>query len=354
MSQPRVSIIINNYNYGCFLRKAIDSALSQTHEGIQILVVDDGSTDNSHQVILSYGNKITPIFKQNGGQASALNAGFRDSTGDIIIFLDSDDYLYSQTVEEVVAVWERGIAKIQYRLQVVNEDGQPLGVHPPKHLKMDSGELWPVLKLKGRYVSPVMSGNSFSRHVLEAIFPIPEKDYKIAADGYLITLAPFYGKVLSIDYPLGAYRMHGNNLWAATQGLQPMRLSQFVQHDLLRYKLLQSKAQEMGLDPTDKLGLRDYIHLQTRLASLKINPTKHPISSDVAMTLTGKSITAVWHHSNISLFRKIILSIWFLWVGILPKSFAQPAIILLLIPRSGKRLSLNLSLRSLTQKLGFS
>ena len=91
-SETLVSIIINNYNYGRFLGKAIDSALKQTYAYTEIVVVDDGSTDNSRKVIASYGNQIIPVFKQNGGQGSAFNAGFKICNGDAICFLDSDDF----------------------------------------------------------------------------------------------------------------------------------------------------------------------------------------------------------------------------------------------------------------------
>ena len=101
---PLVSILINNYNYGRFLTEAIDSAIAQTYSHIEIIVVDDGSTDNSHDIIASYGTKIVPIIKQNGGQASAFNTGFAASHGDIICFLDADDLFLPHKVTEIVKI----------------------------------------------------------------------------------------------------------------------------------------------------------------------------------------------------------------------------------------------------------
>lgn len=98
MVKQLVSIIINNYNYSQFLGEAIDSALSQTYPNTEVIVVDDGSTDNSQHLIASYATQILPLLKNNGGQASALNAGFRISRGEIIIFLDADDYLFPYAV----------------------------------------------------------------------------------------------------------------------------------------------------------------------------------------------------------------------------------------------------------------
>ena len=88
---PLVSIIITNYNYEKFLPRAIDSALQQTYPVKQIIVVDDGSTDNSRKIINQYGNQITPVFQENRGATSATNTGFFASRGEILFFLDSDD-----------------------------------------------------------------------------------------------------------------------------------------------------------------------------------------------------------------------------------------------------------------------
>src|ERR1019366_560992 len=107
-SSPLVSILINNYNYGRFLRDAIDSALSQTYPNTEVIVVDDGSSDDSRDIIATYGERIIPILKHNGGQASAFNAGFAASNGLWIHLLDSDDiFLPNKTgrVQELTAAY---------------------------------------------------------------------------------------------------------------------------------------------------------------------------------------------------------------------------------------------------------
>ncbi len=76
----RASIIVNNYNYGRFLQESIDSALSQTYSNVEVIVVDDGSADNSRVIIECYGDRIIPVLKKNGGQASAFNTGLAEST----------------------------------------------------------------------------------------------------------------------------------------------------------------------------------------------------------------------------------------------------------------------------------
>src|SRR6188474_3407037 len=100
-TESLVSVIIDNYNYGRFLREAIDSALGQTYPRVEV-IVDDGSTDDSRAVIAAYGDRVVPVLKENGGQASAFNAGFAASRGELICFLDSDDAFKPEKVAAVV------------------------------------------------------------------------------------------------------------------------------------------------------------------------------------------------------------------------------------------------------------
>src|SRR3954452_16014205 len=95
---PLVSIVIDNYNYGQYIRQAIDSALRQTYRPVEVIVVDDGSTDGSREIIASYGKLITPVFQENAGQPAAFNTGLRVSRGEAVILLDSDDALLSHAV----------------------------------------------------------------------------------------------------------------------------------------------------------------------------------------------------------------------------------------------------------------
>ena len=87
-SKPLVTILICNYNYGRFLAEAIESALAQTWKNIEVIVVDDGSTDESREILTKYKGKIRIILKENGGQASAFNAGIAKARGEIVCFLD--------------------------------------------------------------------------------------------------------------------------------------------------------------------------------------------------------------------------------------------------------------------------
>src|SRR5262245_52217885 len=122
---PSVSIVINNYNYGRFLGDAIESALAQTARGVEVIVVDDGSTDNSVDVIAAYGNRIVSVIKENGGQGSAYNAGFQLAKGQIVFFLDSDDTLDRDAFEAIIALFQDpAVVKVQWPLRVVDGIGR--------------------------------------------------------------------------------------------------------------------------------------------------------------------------------------------------------------------------------------
>jgi glycosyltransferase involved in cell wall biosynthesis len=170
----RTSIIVSSYNYARYLRQAIDSALAQTAAEVEVIVVDDGSTDDSAQIIRSYGDRIRAVFKPNGGQASAWNAGFASSRGQIVLFLDSDDVLDAAAVEQVQQRFaEGGLAKVHWPLRVIDELGRSDGRRvPPGDLPV--GDLRDQVLRSGvvGYAWPPTSGNAWSRRFLEQVMPI--------------------------------------------------------------------------------------------------------------------------------------------------------------------------------------
>ena len=326
-----VSIIINNYNYDRFLPEAINSAINQTYPHTEIIVVDDGSTDNSRDIIAGYSDcaertagskRIKPIFQENGKQAAALNSGFASSQGDIILFLDSDDCLLPTAVEQVVEAWKPGVGKVHYRLQVVDTQKQPLGYYiPTTEAKLSSGEVWRHLLQTSGYTSTPMSGNAYSRTALTNVFPIPD-DYKTTADDYLMISTPFYGQVVGIEEPLGLYRIHNSNQWALTS-VSGSRFRRFVQHDLQNFSLLLQRAKEFGLEVPNDLEKRSLGRLWSRLASLRLEPQAHPVSSDNSPQLIYWGFQSLWKYSDFNWQKRCIYSIFFLWVGLMPVPLAK-------------------------------
>ena len=329
--QLLVSIIVNNYNYDRFLAEAIDSALHQTYPQVEVIVVDDGSTDNSRAIIAGYGDRITPILQANGKQGAALNSGFAASHGEIIMFLDSDDYLVPNAVERIVTAWQVSASKLHYRLQVVDIEGKASGTYiPTTTIALSAGDVWRELLRTGGYVSTCMSGNAYNRAVLTRLLPIPPA-YFTSADDYLMISTPFYGETLAIDDALGTYRIHDRNQWALTT-VSGSRFRRFVQHDLQNFALLQQRAREFGLEiPTD-LEMRGIGRIWSRLASLRLDPQAHPVDSDRSIGLMYWGMQALWKFSDHNWQKKIIYTLWFLWVGLLPQPLARQGITWLYAP----------------------
>ena len=108
MGDPLVSIVIPVYNGANYMREAIDSALVQTYKNVEVIVVNDGSTDNgeTEKIALSYGDKIQYIHKKNGGVSSALNCGIRAMHGEFFSWLSHDDVYFETKVEKQIDAWK--------------------------------------------------------------------------------------------------------------------------------------------------------------------------------------------------------------------------------------------------------
>jgi len=192
--EPLVSIIIDNYNYGRFIEDAIDSALNQTYQNVEVIVVDDGSTDNSREIISKYleSGRIKAIFKENGGQASAMNAGFEVSRGDLVMFLDSDDVLKPKAIETAVKVWRPGVSKVQWRLEVIDQDGNSLGQFlPPLDAHLLNGNVKQVARRWFSFSPSPQSGNLYARDFLAIGMPLPENEWRACADYPIYAAAVF-------------------------------------------------------------------------------------------------------------------------------------------------------------------
>ena len=211
--RPWASVVVNNYNYGRFLGQAIDSALAQSYAPLEVVVVDDGSTDESRQVIASYGDRIIPILKENGGQGSALNAGFAAARGEVVVFLDSDDLLLPTAVERAIPLFDDArVVKVYWQLWEIDQNSRLLGERIPRGALPQGDFRRKVLRYGPSAIaeSPT-SGNAWSRRFLERVLPMPEEEFRINSDCYLSTLAPIYGSVRALRKPQSHYRVHGQN-----------------------------------------------------------------------------------------------------------------------------------------------
>lgn len=124
----KVSFVVPNYNHARFVGAAVESALAQTHAAIEVIVVDDGSTDDSRQVLAAYGDRIRVILQANAGLSAARNTGVRAATGDCIALLDADDLVDAAYAERLLAalVAEPGADGAYCGFRFVDQEGRPL------------------------------------------------------------------------------------------------------------------------------------------------------------------------------------------------------------------------------------
>ncbi len=219
-----LSFLINNYNYGRFLADAITSVLNQDlEEDYEVIVVDDGSTDDSREVIAQFGDRITVILKPNGGQASAFNAGVAASSGEWICFLDADDVVRSDKAQMILqtAAEHPAAEWIFHPLQPVHANLSPITVqddlpniaHPIDVIaSMQSGRL-DYKKLP--FPIPATSGMCLRRSHLERLFPLPESDGISVNDTYLQPATMGNGLGIFLAIPLAYQRYHGSNIYVS-------------------------------------------------------------------------------------------------------------------------------------------
>lgn len=261
-ARPLVSIVVNNYNYARFLVTAIDSALAQTYTPLEVIVVDDGSTDDSRAVISRYEDRVRAVLQPNGGQGAAFNNGFRVSSGGIVIFLDADDVLLPTAAERAVGAFGPGVTKVHWPLLEIDAEGVATGNIQPRY-PLASGDLRPRCVLEGPLSgdAPPTSGNAWSRELLERILPMPEAELRICSDSYLVMLAWLYGEVRTIEEPLALYRVHGAN-WFDSQS-DEQKLTQYFAMFAHHCETLARHMTALGLavDPEDwkiKQGLCEH------------------------------------------------------------------------------------------------
>ncbi|MGH1395647.1 MAG: glycosyltransferase family 2 protein [Trichormus sp.] len=212
----KVSVIISNYNYARYLPKTINSVLSQTYSNIELIIVDDGSLDDSRDVITqiqaTHPDKIKTIFQANQGQGGAFNAGFEATSGEIIAFLDADDVWHSHKIQRIVEIFQTSdVVGVMHHLDIIDGDDNKINHASTQGPKLSEDLATVVLNTGNAWCFPPTSGLSYRREALEKVFPIDPIKWRIWADGCIIYCTAFLGKIKTLHENLGSYRIHGAN-----------------------------------------------------------------------------------------------------------------------------------------------
>jgi len=217
-----ITVLITTCNYGRFVEQAIESVLSQDFplDQVEILVVDDGSTDDTSERVKKYSSRIEYFYKTNGGQASALNFGFEKARGEIIALLDADDMFLPGNLARIAAAFRQdpALGMVYHRLQ---EWHMQTDQRPFYHFIPISGDLRAAPEQMFLFVPQPTSAISFRRTFLRPLLPIPEH-IRMMADCYPVALIPFLAPVLAVPETLGIYRVHGANAYFCVEGQMPV------------------------------------------------------------------------------------------------------------------------------------
>lgn len=210
-NSPLVSVLITTYNYGRFVEEAIDSVLTQDfpREELEVIVVDDGSTDDTAERLKRYGSTIRYVCQANGGQAVALNTGFANARGEIVMLLDADDMFLPGRLARVASAFQQdaGLGMVYHRMLEWDMDTNE---RRETTFPLVSGDVQTVPQLFLSYEPQATSCISFRRTSLAGLLPIPEH-IRMLADGYLVDLMPFVSRIQAIPEVLAIYRIHGKN-----------------------------------------------------------------------------------------------------------------------------------------------
>ena len=222
----KISVLIDTYNHERFIEQAITSVLEQDMNmaDVEIVVVDDGSTDRTPEIVRRFKPRVRLLRKTNGGQASAFNAGIPECHGEIIAFLDGDDWWAPGKLRRVVEELERnpGVGIVGHGYNLVFPDGQQQTqvLHEGFRFRANTLEGARMLRVRGAFLGT--SRMTVRAGILQQILPVPEA-IAVQADEYISTLAATLCEVLILPEPLFYYRMHDSNAYEMTN-IDPQRL----------------------------------------------------------------------------------------------------------------------------------
>lgn len=215
--KPLLSILIDTYNHEPYIEQALLSVLEQDFPAsdMEIVIVDDGSTDRTPEIVSKFAPRVRLLRKKNGGQASAFNSGMRELKGDIVAFLDGDDWFAPGKLTAVTSALEQhpeasAVGHGYYEFHAATNEAQPRIPKCARFVNMATPDAareafaqWPFL---------LMGALTIRRKPLERVIPIPEI-LTFCADSPL-TMAAMAGGSYVLDEPLFYYRYHADNLHA--------------------------------------------------------------------------------------------------------------------------------------------
>jgi glycosyltransferase involved in cell wall biosynthesis len=213
MKAPYFTVLIDAYNYGRYVEEAVSSVLAQDfpREEREILVVDDGSTDDTAARLRKFGNVIRYLYKSNGGQASAFNYGFANARGEVIALLDADDVWLPGKLSRIHETFQQNPAAGMAYHRLYWWDGGD-ETEADRYFIPVSGRVRESRSALLQYPMASTSCLAFRRAMLSKLLPVPET-LRSQADAFLTALIIFIAPIIAVTDYLGKYRLHATNLF---------------------------------------------------------------------------------------------------------------------------------------------
>jgi len=272
MRRPSVSVLIDTYNHERFIEQAIVSVLEQDYPAAEreILVVDDGSSDGTPEIIRKFAPHLRMLRKANGGQASAFNAGIPECQGEIVAFLDGDDWWSVGKLQAVCRALEQEakVGVVGHGITEVYSDGRQHTelLREVPRFRLDSDEGARTFRLRKSFLGT--SRMTFRREVLQRIGRVPEA-LEIQADEYLFTVGAALSDVLILREPLTFYRLHESNAFQVSDG-NPESLRRKYKVLSALAGALRSKFKELGISEGTAGIVVDAVQTESELVRLTI------------------------------------------------------------------------------------
>jgi glycosyltransferase involved in cell wall biosynthesis len=273
MPKPYVTALIDTYNHEAFIEQAIGSVLQQDFPAAEteVLVVDDGSTDRTPELIRKFAPKVRLLRKANGGQASAFNAAIPEAQGEIVAFLDGDDWWAPGKLTGVAEIFAKdpGVGLVGHAVTEVYLDGREFSDLPKEvtRFRITSPAQARTFRMRKNFLGT--SRMTYRRGVLSQIERVPE-ELKFEADEYLFTLAGFFADVLILREAYCFYRLHGGNLFQLSDGREDStRKKQQVLAILAR--ALEEKLQRLQVERDVRETIVECVRTEADLLRLMVD-----------------------------------------------------------------------------------
>ena len=273
MARSFVSVLIDTYNHERFIEQAIVSVLEQDFPGSEreIIVVDDGSTDRTPEIVKKFEPHVRLLRKENGGQASAFNAGIPECRSEIVAFLDGDDWWAAGKLQAVASTMasDPSIGIVGHGITEVFSDGRQHTelLREVPRFRIDSVAGARLFRLRKSFLGT--SRMTLRSDVLRKIGKVPEA-LRIEADEYLFTLAGTFSEVMILRESLTFYRLHESNAFLISNGSVPaLRKKQAVLEALA--ESLKTRLAEQQLEGPIASIVVESIKTEANLVRLSID-----------------------------------------------------------------------------------